>query len=112
MRASLGTLIAVTTLGMGPALSAKYNSVCAVFNGDSLIERNLCNEHWTARRSNGAEKNVREYRWKSGGKTVMANVEEWFQINGKEGETVFSKDGYELCVKNLSSGNIFCIGSR
>lgn len=106
--------LAITTMSLSAVTvyAAEYNSVCAVFHGNRLIERNLCNQKTIASRSEGADQNVNEYRWKSGGKTVTANVEEFFTINGKDGETVFTKDGYELCVKNLSSGNTFCTASQ
>lgn len=80
-----------------------------------MIERNsrtaktLSNEDEIDRDESATH--VREYKWKSGGKTITSNIEEFFQINGHDGETVFTKEGYDLCVKNLSSGNTFCVGS-
>lgn len=93
--------------------SAEYNSVCAVFKNNQLIERNSCNAK-TLSNANRSESEpyIREYKWKSGGKTITSNIEEFFQINGHDGETIFTKEGYDLCVKNLSSGNIFCVGEQ
>lgn len=104
--------IAIMPLSTVTAYPEEFNSVCAVFKGNHLIERNRCNMRTIASRSEGADENIYEYRWQSGGKTVTANVEEFFTINGKDGETVFTKNGYELCVKNLSSGNTFCTASQ
>lgn len=93
--------------------SAEYNSVCAVFKNNQLIERNSCNAKTLSNTNRDeSEPYIREYKWKSGGKTITSNIEEFFQINGHDGETVFTKDGYDLCVKNLSSGNTFCVGER
>ncbi|MEM5471921.1 hypothetical protein WNZ14_09320 [Hoeflea sp. AS60] len=100
--------MAVVSLSTVNASAEEFNAVCAVFNGDRLIEQNRCDRETIASRSEGADYNVNVYRWATGGKTVTSNVEEFFTINGKDGEMVFTKDGYDLCVKNLSSGNTFC----
>lgn len=101
-------VIAVMSLASVRAYAEEFNAECAVFKGDQLVEQNRCDRQTIASRSEGADFNVIMYRWASGGKTVTSNVEEFFTINGKDGETVFTKDGYDLCVKNLSSGNTFC----
>lgn len=105
---SAAMAMAMVSLYTVSASAEEYNAECAVFKDDQLIEQNRCGRRTIASRSEGADYNVNVYRWASGGKTVTSNVEEFFTINGKDGETVFTKDGYDLCVKNLSSGNTFC----
>ena len=103
-------LATLTVPMLGPATvpqaSAQcYDTRCAVFRGDRLVESAPCYARGD-KRSN--KPNATIYRWRTGGTTRLSNIEEWFTINGSEGETVFTKDGYRLCVKNLSTGNTFC----
>jgi hypothetical protein len=88
----------------------QWNARCAVFRGDQLIEKSLC-QRTILRDGSGVEEggtHIIRYQWQSGGKTITENQEEDFRINGKQGKTVMVQKGYGLCVKNLASGNTFC----
>ncbi len=92
------------------AQARQWNAECAVFRGDRLIEKNQC-QQTIIKDGSGVEEgstHIISYQWKSGGKTVTENEEESFRINGKQGKIVNTQEGYGLCVKNLTSGNIFC----
>jgi len=102
-RRAAAMAMAVLSLSTVSTSAEGFNAVCAVFNGDRLIEQNRCDRQTIASRNEGAGYNVNVYRWATGGKTVTSNVEAFFTINGKEGETVFTKDGCDLCAKNRSS---------
>jgi hypothetical protein len=92
------------------ASAQQWNAKCAVFRGDRLVEAKPCRRmiiRQGAAEEGGGSTIVR-YRWKSGGSTITENVEEDFKINGRQGRTIMAKPGYDLCVKNLTSGNSFC----
>lgn len=109
----ISVLIVLSVASFSIAISAEYNSICAVFKNNHLIERNSCNAKILSNTNRDeSEPCLREYKWKSGSKTITSKIEEFFQINGQDGETVFTEDGYDLCIKNLSSGNTFCVGGR
>ncbi len=92
------------------AQANQWNARCAIFRGDKLIEKNLC-QRTVLRDGAGVEEgstHIVRYQWKSGGKTITENQEEDFRINGKQGKTIMVQEGFDLGVKNLSSGNTFC----
>jgi len=89
---------------------------CAIFKDDLIVEAGVCIRNQTIDETDaeyGAPGQVTTlYNWQSGRVIKTSNVEEFFTIDGSDGEVVFAKDGYILCVKNLKSFEIFCVGDR
>lgn len=89
---------------------------CAIFKDKLIVEAGICKRKQIINDIDaeyGAPGEViTSYDWQSGRVTRTKNVEEFFTIDGDDGETEFAKDGYFLCVKNLKSAEIFCVGDR
>ena len=93
-----------------PTNAQARQAVCSVERGYELKSRKLCRFEQT--RETGCEegcKVVRRFIWPDGDQTVVASVEEFFTLNGREVERDhWSVNADRWCFKNVRSGNTFC----